>query len=214
MGANMDTKQFLIDNFFLFQNINKTEIYRLFSFGSIVEEHYHQGDILQNYESDCKIGIILKGKAIIKSGNDGAIIRKLSKNDVYGVASLFDNPTHQTTVIAVADCTVLTLEKAFVERCIQENSQVSLNYISFLAQRIGFLNKKINAYTAKSAENKLYTYLSQLPRNNNEIILSMDMSTVAKMLGIGRATLYRAFDKLEQNGSIIKNDKKIIFNEV
>ena len=42
----------------------------------------------------------------------------------------------------------------------------------------------------------------------------MDMSTVAKMLGIGRATLYRAFDKLEQNGSIIKNDKKIIFNEV
>jgi hypothetical protein len=34
------------------------------------------------------------------------------------------------------------------------------------------------------------------------------------MLGIGRATLYRAFDKLEQNGTIIKKDKKIFLNEV
>ena len=214
MGANMDKKQFLIDNFFLFKGINETEICRLFSFGNANEEHYQQGDILQNNKNHCKIGIILKGKAIIKSGDDGVIIKKLSNNDIYGAASLFDNPTHLTSVIAVSDCTVLTFEKAFIERCIKENNQVSLNYISFLSQRVSFLNKKINAYTAKSAENKLYTYLLQLPRCENEIKLSVDISTIAKMLGIGRATLYRAFEKLEKNGTIIKRDKKIILNEV
>jgi CRP-like cAMP-binding protein len=114
----------------------------------------------------------------------------------------------------MADCTVITFSKSFVEACIRENSRVSLNYIEFLSKRVSFLNKKINAYTAKSAENKLYTYLLQLPRTENEIILPVDMSTVAKMLGIGRATLYRAFDKLEQNGTIIKKDKKIFLNEV
>ena len=36
------------------------------------------------------------------------------------------------------------------------------------------------------------------------------MSTLAKMIGIGRATLYRAFEKLEFSGLIIKNDKNIL----
>jgi CRP-like cAMP-binding protein len=34
------------------------------------------------------------------------------------------------------------------------------------------------------------------------------------MLGIGRASLYRAFEKLEKDGLIIKNNKEIIINEV
>ena len=169
---------------------------------------------MQNYKTNCKIGIIIKGKAIIKSGDEGVIIKKLEKNDVYGAASLFDTPSHLTSVVALTDCSVLTMNKEFIENCIKENTTVSLNYIEFLAKRVSFLNRKINAYTAKSAENKLYMYLLQLPRIDNSIILSVEMSTVAKMLGIGRATLYRAFDKLEQNGTITKKDKKIILNEV
>lgn len=210
----MDKKQFLKDNLFLFQNIEETEIQRLLSLGEINEENFSQGKILQNCKNHCKIGIIVKGKAIIKSGDDGVIIRKLSQNDIYGVASLFDAPAHLTSVVAVTDCTVITMDKAFVETCIKENNQVALNYIEFLAKRVSFLNRKINAYTAKSAENKLYTYLLQLPREDNEIILPVDMSTVAKMLGIGRATLYRALEKLENSGTIIKQDKKIFLKEV
>jgi len=210
----MDKKQFLKDNLFLFQNIEETEIQRLLSLGEINEENFSQGKILQNCKNHCKIGIIVKGKAIIKSGDDGVIIKKLSQNDIYGVASLFDTPAHLTSVVAVTDCTVITMDKAFVETCIKENNQVALNYIEFLAKRVSFLNRKINAYTAKSAENKLYTYLLQLPREENEINLPVDMSTVAKMLGIGRATLYRALEKLENNGTILKQDKKIFLKEV
>lgn len=210
----MEVKEFLKDNFFLFQGLNEIEIHRLLSYDGIDNKHFSSGEIMQNNRTVSKIGIIIEGKAVIRSGNDGVIIRKLSKNDIFGVACLFDTPTHLTSVIAVTDCTVITLSKSFVEACIKENSRVSLNYIEFLSKRVSFLNKKINAYTAKSAENKLYTYLLQLPRTENEIILPVDMSTVAKMIGIGRATLYRAFDKLEQSGAIIKKDKKIFLNEV
>ena len=210
----MDKKQFLMDNFFLFQKIKESEIQKLLSYGEIYEENFAQGETLQNSKNYSKIGIIIKGKAIIKSGDDGVIIKKLSKNDIYGVASLYDTPTHLTSVIAITECTVLTIDKAFVEACIIQNSQVALNYIEFLAKKVSFLNRKINAYTAKSADNKLYTYLLQLPREENRIKLSVDMSTIAKMLGIGRATLYRAFEKLEKNGTITKQDKKIILNEV
>ena len=40
------------------------------------------------------------------------------------------------------------------------------------------------------------------------------VETIAKMIGFGRATLYRALDKLEKSGTLTKIDKKIIFNEV
>ena len=210
----MDIKQFLHDNFFLFKNLDDIKIEKLLKFQGISMVQYKQGDIMQNNKTLCKIGIILKGKAIIKSGDEGVIIRKLNPKDIYGAASLFDSPKHLTIVKAITDCTVVIMNKEFVEKCMIEEKCVSFNYIEFLAKRISFLNTKINAYTAKSAENKLYTYLLQLPREENIINLKIDMSTIAKMIGIGRATLYRAFEKLEKNGTITKCDKKIILNEV
>lgn len=210
----MTKKQFLCENFFLFKSIDEKKIDHLLTFDGIKEEEYSQNDIMLNNATDEKIGIIVKGKAIIKSGDDGVIIRKLSKSDVFGAASLFDTPTHLTSVICITDCTVITVNRSFVEKCISAERQVAINYIDFLSKRISFLNSKINSYTAKSAENKLYSYLLQLPREANEALLAVDLSTIAKMIGIGRATLYRAFDKLESDGLITKKDKKIIFHEV
>lgn len=210
----MDKRKFLKENFFLFENLTDTEINRIMLCDGVLEETFSQGEIIQNSKIHSKIGIVVKGRAVIKSGQNGVIINKISKNDVYGVAVLFDEPTHLTSVIALTDCTVITMNKAFIENCIKESTTVAFNYIEFLAKKINFLNKKINAYTAKSAENKLYAYLIQLPRENNVLELNIDMSTIAKMIGIGRATLYRAFDKLEKNGTITKKEKTIIFNEV
>ena len=211
----MDKNKYLTENFFLFKGINAVDLDALIKHDGISELKFSPGEIIQNCNHCDKLGIIVNGKAIVRSGIDGVIINKLNKHDIYGAAALFDKPTYSTVVQAVSNCLVITMNKEFIERCISINHKVSLNYIQFLAQKVSFLNKKINAYTAKSAENKLYTFLLQQPRVNiNELELVQDMSTIAKMLGIGRATLYRAFEKLEKNGTITKTDKKIIFNEV
>ena len=210
----MDKRKYLKDNFFLFKGLTDSELDRIFNFDGMQEEYYSQGDTIQSCNICNKIGIVIKGKAIIRSGLDGVIINKLGKNGVYGLAALFNKPTHLTTVTAATDCTILTMNKNFILNCIKNCNTVSLNYIELLSSKINFLNSKINAYTAKSAENKLYAYLLQLPRDGNNLTLTIDMSTIAKMIGIGRATLYRAFDKLETNGTISKKDKLIIFNEV
>lgn len=210
----MDKEKYLCENFFLFKDVPNQFLTDAFKYEGINENKFSQGEVIQNCEHcDC-IGIVIKGKAVVKSNSDGVIINKLNKNDVYGVAALFDKPTYSTIVQAVTDCTIITLNKSFITRCIIDNPKVALNYVEFLAKKVSFLNKKINAYTAKSAENKLYTYLLQLPRIGNVLELNIDMSTIAKMVGIGRATLYRSFEKLEKNGTITKIDKKIIFNEV
>lgn len=210
----MKYKSFLKENFFLFSCVDENKIDEMLLFDGISIEEYAPQEILQSSKTQEKIGIIIKGNAIIRSGDDGVIIRKLSAKDTYGAACLFDKPTYLTYVSAVSNCSVITFNKEFVEKCISCDENVAKNYISFLAKRISFLNSKINSYTAKNAENKLYAYLLQLPRNENTIDLKVSLSTLAKMIGIGRASLYRALEKLESNGTITRQDKKIILNEV
>ena len=210
----MDKEKYLCDNFFLFKNVPADFLAKLLKRKYVQESKFSQGEIIQNSEHYDSIGIVVKGKAVVKSNVDGVIINKLNKNDIYGVAALFDKPTYSTVVQAVTDCTIITMDKEFVTECISNSPTIALNYIEFLAKKVTFLNKKINAFTEKSAENKLYAYLLQQPRIGNELTLTVDMSTIAKMIGIGRATLYRSFEKLEKSGTITKNDKKIIFNEV
>lgn len=211
----MIKKQILIENFFLFKNVDARKLDQLLLHDEINEEKYKPGEIMQNNSLSSKLCIILKGKAIIKSGgDDGVIIKKLYQNDIFGAAALFEKPNHLTIVKCVSECTVISMTRSFIENCISCDPIVAINYIEFLSKKVSFLNSKINAFTAKSAENKLYAYLLQLPRQENVVVLPTDMSTLAKMIGIGRATLYRAFEKLESLGLIIKNDKKIILKEV
>lgn len=210
----MKHKSFLKENFFLFLDVDDAKVDTMLLFDGIKIEEYSPQEIMQSSKTPEKIGIIIKGNAIVRSGDDGVIIRKMTAKDTYGAACLFDKPNYLTCVVAVSNCTVITFDKSFVEKCISYDEIVSKNYITFLAKRISFLNSKINSYTAKNAENKLYAYLLQLPRNGNTVDLKVSFSTLAKMIGIGRASLYRSFEKLENNGTITKKDKKIILNEV
>jgi CRP-like cAMP-binding protein len=213
-GGNMESISEILSNIFLFNGISKTDIEHCCTFKGCEITKYSKNDVLLCAKSDKRIGIIIEGKATIISGDDGVIIKKLSQSDIYGVAILFDEPDYLTKVIATSNCTVLSISREFVQKCIEYNHKISLNYIEYLAKKISFLNDRISSYTAKSAENKLYSYLLQLPRTENTVILKNDFSAIAKMIGIGRASLYRAFDKLEENGLIRKNQKEIILCEV
>lgn len=210
----MNIKEILYKKFFLFEGLTFEEIDSLMEFGGVKNGKFSTNQILHDSQCVDKIGILIKGKAAIKSGENGVIIKKVAQYEAFGAASLFDKPKYLTTVYATSEGEMLTIDKDFVIHCLLNNNKASLNYITFLSKKITFLNTKINAYTAKSAENKLYTYLLQLPRNGNELNLTINLATLSKMIGVGRATLYRAFEKLENNGLITKIDKKIILNEV
>ena len=199
---------------FLFENIDANIVDKCCTLQGCKIVDYSPQEIMQDYKTPQSIGIIISGKATIISGDNGVIIRKLAKDDIYGVAKLFDTPEHLTKVVATSKCTVLSISRDFVEGCIEIDKKIGINYITLLAKKISFLNNKISSFTAKTVDNKLYTYLLQLPRIDNKIELNTDFSAIAKMLGIGRASLYRAFEKLEKDGLIIKNNKEIIINEV
>ena len=96
-----------------------------------------------------------------------------------------------------------------VKALLEKDKQIMFNYIQFLSQRIRILNKRISCFTAGNSEKRLYFFLEGLANEDKIVDLDISMKTLCEMLDIGRASLYRAFEKLEKDNLILKEGKKI-----
>ena len=85
----------------------------------------------------------------------------------------------------------------------QRDPRITKNYISYLSQRILFLNEKISVLSAGTAEERLKLLLLQ--RGS----LKCSMTSLSQELNLGRASLYRAIASLESKG-IIRQEKNSI----
>ncbi len=80
--------------------------------------------------------------------------------------------------------------------------------LEFLAGRVCFLNKKITSFAGYSAAGRLEMYLEE---NNidGEVTLPMSLSAFAEFLGVGRASLYRTLDQMQEEGKITRSGRSI-----
>ncbi|MBQ3888454.1 MAG: Crp/Fnr family transcriptional regulator, partial [Clostridia bacterium] len=92
----------------------------------------------------------------------------------------------------------------------REEPRLAENYIRLLSARIHFLSEKITTLTRSGS--KLQQYLLneyRLHGQENRVTLSYNMAELARVLGIGRTTLYRELSDLEEAGIIKKNGKTV-----
>jgi predicted transcriptional regulator len=74
---------------------------------------------------------------------------------------------------------------------------------------VRFLNKKLSVLSCSNAEDTVLKYLSSVTDGENYALIPKNMTLLSKMLGIGRATLYRTLDNLETSGRILRENNKI-----
>lgn len=155
------------------------------------------------------LGIILSGNAVIRRLNDigdSITIRTIEQNELFGAASVFGEWKDGTSSItAVTDCKVLYISEQQFCDIINKYPQISLNYIKYLSDRIRFLNKKLDAFTAKSTEERLYEYLLSQSGINGDVVLPFGMAELARRLKVGRTSIYRDISSLESKG-FLKRD--------
>ncbi len=161
------------------------------------------------------IGILLSGRAVIYSSDKGRrmILRFVSPGNAVGVASLFAAEPPRTRIEACGDgkSEMFFIGRDSVEKLLNCNEHFRTNLISFLADRVSFLNSKIDFVTAGSAERKVAVFIKHSPTDSAGVIgVGMSMTALAHALDIGRASLYRALEALENDGIIKRNGKSII----
>lgn len=171
---------------------------------------YAKNDIVFSRETYSPVlCLIIKGEARVSKGE--TVISHLKDGEIFGAAFLYNQSYEfENTVTALTPLKVVIIEKNGVDELIKCDSSVSFNYISYLSERIGFLNSKIEGYTKPSAEEKLMLYLKKnADINNGKCEISVSMTELSHVLQISRASLYRVIETLENQGKICRDGKKI-----
>ena len=94
---------------------------------------------------------------------------------------------------------------------LSSDSRFALNYITFMSERVRFLNHRIGQYTAKTVEGRLAKFFLSCPMDKNgDITLAMSLIKIANHLSISRASLYRVMELMEDENIIKRRNKQLI----
>ena len=183
-------------------DVEKSQLFTLLG-DSIV---FSKGDELYR---NGKLGIITEGSATVKRLNDigdSITIRTISQNELFGAASVFGSwKDGMSSIIANDICKVLYISEATFCDVIKKYPQISINYISYLSDRIRFLNHKLDAFTAKTTEERLYEFLLSQSDAQGNVNLSFGMAELARRLNVGRTSIYRDISTLESKKLLERN---------
>lgn len=156
------------------------------------------------------LGVLLEGRLEIQSSDHGrsVILRELRAPGIFGAAALFcEEEAPFSSIHAKCSSRILWISLEAVRALLAEDAPFREAYLTFLAGRVRFLNRKIRCFTAGSAERRLAMWL--LSEEGESVTLPASMTALADMLDIGRASLYRALDKLVEDGLILRDGRQI-----
>lgn len=160
------------------------------------------------------IGIVISGMLkAVKGPYDGRgiVLNTFKSGGVFGVAGLFyPCDRYVSEVVAACRSQVMFLSQDLLRELFYQEPKIAENYITFLSGRIRYLNTCIDHFTGGSAQAKLAQFLLTLgEERQGPFVLPCPMTQLSNTLDIGRASLYRAFDSLTQEGLIRREGRKV-----
>ncbi len=194
----------------LFNGLDREHLSNIFRQHDCSIYTFEPGDLIFSpSEHQKKIGLLLSGHASIttKDQSKNTLLRFLQEGDLFGISNLFCDEPFVSIIHAEKSCRVFFLPKAAICALMETNPVFLYRYLSFLSGRICYLNRKIGYLTGGSAERRLALYLGSF--QTSELILEDSISSLSELLDVGRASLYRAFERLCADGYIQKKGRNI-----
>ena len=150
--------------------------------------------------------MILSGQVQVTNGS--LSVSLLRAGELFGAAALYnDAPEFAAVLKAQSPCRVLFLPQETLDRLLGEEPLLRRNYLQYLTGRIRFLSGRLRSVAQTGAEGKLARYLLTVPSGEP---LRLSATDLAKRLGISRASLYRAFQALE-DARLIRREGKAMY---
>lgn len=173
-------------------------------------EHAGRGDVLFTPGKFRRcLGLVLSGRVRVTRGE--MFVGVLERGDWFGAAALFnDREEYPSTLTALTECEVLFFPQGVIEELMERWPRAGANYVRYLSGRIQFLSDRLNSLAAGSAEGKVEQFLRRNADEHGNVTVSA--TAIAQALGIGRASVYRAFEHLEERGEITREGKRIRVN--
>ena len=205
----------------LFSELRIEELREISHFSSLrrIKKHgiiFLQGDSYKGFF------IVFKGKVkVYKSSIDGkeSIIHLVEPFDLFADVPLFDrSESYPVCAEALEDTILFFIPKEEFILFLKEHPPVCFKIIAGFAKKMRALTKRIEDLTLGEISNKLAKYIMAEYEANQtfglttkkSITLSISKSTLAGYLGTITETLSRTFKRLQNEGVIEVNGKKIV----
>ena len=197
----------------LFNGMSPMEIGHLLSQEGCRLVHYPSGSTIP---SERGMMMLLTGSVLIeKQSADGRYLRmrEVWPPQAINVSALLAQPPREVSRLSTPDgCRAVELSRALVTQALMEGGTFSVNLVEFLLGRVVFLNKKITALSGHTAASRLELYLAENAVQKDgvsQVQLPFSLSEFAEHLCVGRASLYRTLDAMEQQGRIRRKGRTI-----
>lgn len=197
----------------LFNGMSPMEIGHLLSQEGCRLVHYPAGSTIP---SERGMMMLLTGSVLIeKQSADGRYLRmrEVWPPQAINVSALLAQPPREVSRLSTPDgCRAVELSRALVTQALMEGGTFSVNLVEFLLGRVVFLNKKITALSGHTAASRLELYLVENAVQKDgvsQVQLPFSLSEFAEHLCVGRASLYRTLDAMEQQGRIRRKGRTI-----
>jgi len=214
-GYEMENFFTKIEKLPLFKGIDKKEAQALFSNIRCHTQAYERGTplILQGTPYNA-LHIIIGGTCVGEMADDsGKIITIESFPAPYTLASalLFaDDNRMPVSVWTKSAVEVLVIDKRDVIGLCNMHEQFLINLFSDVANKFTFISQKMAYLALKSLEDRILFFLSQqTPDSEGYIHLTQRITELSTLLGVERPSLSRALARMEKNGVIRRENRRI-----
>lgn len=196
----------MLQNSFLFCEVPEAGL--TWALAQSKTERAPRGEILYTTRQfQRSLGFVFSGKVRVTRGD--LLVDVLEPGAWFGAAALFnEREDYPTTLTALADCEVLFLPQEAVAELMERWPRAGVNYVHYLSGRICFLSDRLNSLAAGSAEEKVEQFLRRSADSDG--MVCVPATAVARALGLGRASVYRAFETLEERGVLTRDHKKFV----
>lgn len=172
---------------------------------------FEKGEVIYGTSTKRSVGVLLEGKAECIAHSGGVLMKVFYPGEVFGAACVFGADA-ASVITALTPCRVQDIPQDTLLAWFAQYPCVAINYVRFLSSKVQFLNRKIALLTMDSAQARLMEYLLA-HADAHGCVQAGNMSRLAKTLGIGRTSLYRALDGLLQDGWITRREHQIFIKE-
>jgi CRP-like cAMP-binding protein len=166
---------------------------------------------------DRMLGFVLSGGCNVykcHTGDQELLMNSLKPGASFGVLAVFSGEKEYPTVIRATKKTeILFIDDEECKALISKEPDIALSVITFLADKVSFLNTKISTLSGKTITEKLAIYLlCEMYKQDSETI-PFNIQRVSSAISVSRQTVYRGIEALAAENLITYEIKKIIIND-
>lgn len=220
--AELKTNQTLRD-IPLFSELSIEHLRKISSFSKI--KSFNKHDRIFN-EDDYYLGfyVLLKGTVkVYKISSKGkeSVVHIVKPLTAFADIPLFEGGNYPVSAEALEESLTLFIPKEKFLELIYKEPEISLKILAGFAKRLKSLINQLEDLSSKEVPNRLAKYiLKEIKITGTEklpepfVKLSIPKSTIASYIGTITETLSRSFKKLQDEGIIRVNGKKIFVNDM